>query len=1300
MASPNSRVRNARFYGDQLQSGLTRGLHTSQRDIRAASAYPVAARASNNPERGIDADNQESSSARHQQLEPSHQQYAAETLSHSNSYSSGSWEDDVVEESQYFGGDEPGVEVSEDAEQDSDRNSFDEQIDSVLELWQRGSSSPAEGNPASGVESFPPYNPEPNQQQIGEADLHDSALPELDAAPTSSFSFDAPKTPPRLASPSDTIHLTEYSPNLPAPRASFPGSPPVYRHQALRHQPSYNYSPLPNQSFEDPYNPPQDLYQIRFDNQLPPPSERRPFLDFSSPNQSFGSENQSFESQRNSRSRFRKSSKSFPKPRNRENSLPSAHDFQTLDGKNRFDPLNYFPERESRGPIRSPPVFNSPPPERFPKAPPFQFSEPEPPAPQAYIVPDDKAFSVPYSELPVEPGPVKRKHRRSLRLAASLKKIFIPKHRNSKEYSSPVTSPGAVTSPQLPQIRLNDAPFSPDEWDALVKAHEAREVQERAVQAEIYRRAMMDPRHLDPSSAVVALTKQKSEAMRLAREQGAAVHEMCRRAKSDVPPYRFEELIGKGAYGRVYKGRQLRSNALVAIKVLEIDTLDYKSGRDFKDESIKDFIKEINVMKQAKDAGAKNINMLVEAVSIHSQLWLVCEYCPGGSVKTLMRATGDKLQEKFIIPIARELAEGLKAIHNAGILHRDVKAANVLIHEEGRLQICDFGVSGILQSKTDKRSTWVGTPHWMPPEMFSIKNGGVYEYGSEVDVWAYGCTLIECATGNPPNSNLRERMQIGMQLNRFPPKLEGDTYSDVLRSLVAFALEVDPKTRPSMQEVLQHRYIANTKESHPTSSLSELVKIYYQWLQRGGQRISLFNPGGAAAAEYPDEQDPLDREDWNFSTTAGFEKRFSLIDLDQISASLVDFEKDMTPTLPEPTGDSFDEGHETELTSEDKVNFNRRVERGAAAMEGLFDEEKPDYKYETKNDFVPVQQEQRFSSSSDLPLRTDTDRSSVTSTLIDINLGVYDSAHYAAGSSNPPPFQLADADTIRANRSSSRSIRNSAASSDSGDYQPPRGPRPPTMEWTFASAMATTATDDNNQVDENGPNYEPRQREKRDTRAWTFPVMTPEEDPVPEEPEDDVMARHYPPLERPVRDDGPPDSRPSTATSSHSAVSDADNDPFRFDRPVTPSGEDADHRASFDKFPSITDSEPYPDYEASSRYPHLGAPYQEDGAGRNGSYTGPGPSALEHGEQDTQSVDAGADMDQLDFPHPVPPSMESLMEGASDETVAQELDRLLGDFLHGLAVTGEALVRTDVGRGGVSGNNAGAGNHLQQGQDD
>ncbi|KAJ5496054.1 hypothetical protein N7539_001170 [Penicillium diatomitis] len=843
---------------------------------------------------------------------------------------------------------------------------------------------------------------------------------------------------------------------------------------------------------------------------------------------------------------------------------------------------------------------------------------------------------------------------------------------------------------------------------------------------------------LDPSSAMAAITRHKAEAIKLAREQGIAVKEMCRRAKTDVPPYEFEELIGKGAYGRVYKGREAPSGRLVAIKVLDVDKLDYNTLRDFRDESIKDFIHETKVMKQVKDSGAKNINEIIEAISIHSQLWLVCEYCPGGSVRTLMRATNDRLEEKYIIPIARELAVGLHAIHEAGIIHRDVKAANILIHEEGRLEICDFGVAGVLQSQRDKRSTWIGTPHWMPPEMFATR-GEAHKYGSEIDVWAYGCTLFEFATGNPPNSGLRERMQIGRQLHRNTPKLDSAGYSDGLKDLIAFALDSNPATRPTMADILAHPYIANTEEEYPTSSVSELVRNYYQWSQRGGQRVSLFHPGGAAAAELPGTEEAED--DWNFSTTDGFERRFSVIDLDQIAASLAALEEDISPTTPLSESELTEDMPDIDMDPEQKANFDERVRRGAAAMEGLFDEEKPSYKYETKNDFVPIQPLQPVS---DLPLRTETDRSSVTSTFIDIDIGSFDSSHYAAGTPSAQPFQLANADTIRANRSSLRGHRNSnenssqssnsdAEGSDSHEETfKPSGPRPPTMDWKFPGFMLPeeeVAKESLKEIPEPEPEPEPTpapatapepaqdrsfQAEKRATMEWTFPVMSSQAD---EAISGHNEVGHLETLRAPHVSQPPPIeelsiSRPSTSASHTSTMSDSDYDPFRFDRPTTPQAYLPQRGSSFDSaFPVMTESTddegsdsaglldgPGPDEEDehplwsenTEIFSENNIPPLPTAIPFHGGHRGPQPSASEPGSPiyDEPLQTARRDFNLIRNPEPpfisfppvYPPSMESLMEGADDATITAELDRLLGDFLGALSATGMALSTTTTER--------------------
>ena len=82
--------------------------------------------------------------------------------------------------------------------------------------------------------------------------------------------------------------------------------------------------------------------------------------------------------------------------------------------------------------------------------------------------------------------------------------------------------------------------------------------------------------------------------------------------------------------------RQLSTKNVVAIKVIDIDEADFRAFGEAKDEQIRDFHREIKILRQAHESGAPNMNQMIEALPVHSQLWLVCEYCPGGSVKTLV----------------------------------------------------------------------------------------------------------------------------------------------------------------------------------------------------------------------------------------------------------------------------------------------------------------------------------------------------------------------------------------------------------------------------------------------------------------------------------------------------------------------------------------------------------------------------------------------------------------------------------------------------------------------------------------
>ncbi|CAD6504289.1 BgTH12-06022 [Blumeria graminis f. sp. triticale] len=382
----------------------------------------------------------------------------------------------------------------------------------------------------------------------------------------------------------------------------------------------------------------------------------------------------------------------------------------------------------------------------------------------------------------------------------------------------------------------------------------------------------------------------KTKAAEDARQMQAKVIEQCQKSGKDPPPYGLEELIGKGSFGRVYKGKDMRSAAVVAIKIIDIDESDTQNPRNA--DAYSDVLKEIGALSILRETKAKNINHVIEALVIGQSVWMITEHCVGGSVATLMKPTYPAgLQEKWIIPIVREVAEALRYVHAAGIIHRDIKCANVLITEQGGVQLCDFGVAGVIDSKFDKRSTIIGTPHWMAPELLS----GSASYGKEVDIWAFGSMVYEIATGLPPNvANGIPYDRLGTHLKHHAPRLKAGDYSHELCNLVSYCLEEEPSARPSIEDVQKHSYILDTELSYPTCSLRALVGSFKVWESRGGSRKSLFMQHGAQGHA---STNPSANYEWNFSTTEFFDKEvldeFSARDVyDAYGSAVLDFDED------------------------------------------------------------------------------------------------------------------------------------------------------------------------------------------------------------------------------------------------------------------------------------------------------------------------------------------------------------------------------------------------------------------------
>ncbi|KAK0622023.1 kinase-like domain-containing protein, partial [Bombardia bombarda] len=355
----------------------------------------------------------------------------------------------------------------------------------------------------------------------------------------------------------------------------------------------------------------------------------------------------------------------------------------------------------------------------------------------------------------------------------------------------------------------------------------------------------------------------KFRAVEDAMEMQWMAEKECAHAGKEPPPYRLSELIGKGSFGRVYKAKGPRQGQIVAVKIMSIEEGD--SAAPGESDTFAEILKEVSTLKLLNDSGAKNINTVIDTLLIGQSMWMVTEYCAGGSVSTLMHPTGS-LAEKWIIPILREVAVAIFWVHKQGIIHRDIKCANVLITEDGGVQLCDFGVAGIVKTRFEKRSTITGTLQWMAPELFETN----VTYGSEVDIWAFGSMAYEVATGLPPNATTilpdMDLTQFGAQLRESSPRLEGDEYSARLKDLIAFCMVPDASQRPRIEEIQKHPYICSTARTHPTDSLSRLVGAFRIWERQGGLRRSLFCAGGAHGPLGDNSCAIADDEGWDYGT--------------------------------------------------------------------------------------------------------------------------------------------------------------------------------------------------------------------------------------------------------------------------------------------------------------------------------------------------------------------------------------------------------------------------------------------------